>query len=135
MILPEQTTVHDFGLPQQPLMDGPSQGRFGLLCLDGTDDRLTTAKLRSYGEPYLIVMQTTLGPGRYCSARAIRRWSRICVVHATVERRGDYEWIAGLVDEHRRVTCIETLPHIGRTWLAFMEREVATVALLAEAPR
>ena len=126
----------DDAMPQQALMDAPGQGRFGLLALDHPNDRITTSGLQALGEPYAIVMQVNYGPGRFCSARAVRRWAAFCVVHATQERSEDYRFIANLVDRHGRVLVVESEPGLAHSWLAFLRRERPTIALLSEvAPR
>jgi hypothetical protein len=107
--------------PHLPIAEANHAGHFGLLCLDGTDVRMTAVALTNLGEPYLITLAANVGPGRVPCAVALRRWSFFSVLHAVAEDREDYRAIAGLVEHRRRVLLVETTRSLAHSWLAFLE--------------
>ena len=118
------------GDPHLPIVEANHAGHFGLMCLDGTDMRLTKARLTGLGAPYLIALAANVGPGRVPCAVALRRWSLFSVLHAVAEDREDYQAIAKLVEHRRRVLLVETTRSLAHIWLAFLERGPRSTGLI-----
>ena len=117
--------------PHLPLAEANLAGRFGLLCIDGLDVRITPTKLAALDQPYLVNLVTDVGPGRISCAPALRRWAKFSVLHAIAERQNDYRMIVDLVEHHQRVLLVETRASLAGSWMAFLQRGPATMGLIA----
>ena len=118
------------GVPQAVLIRATETGRFGVLANDTDEDRISPAMLASLRGDYLVVLATHNGPGRVASAVAVRRWAKFAFIHVSTPREKDYRTIAAMTERHGRMLLIETQPSLVSTWMAFLSKEIPTVALM-----
>ena len=118
------------GIAQAVLIEAVAGGRFGMLGIDGPDDRLTAATLETLGEPQLVVLAANHGPGRVRCSVILRSWAQFAVLHAIAERATDYAVVAHLTELHDRVLLVETTAPLAQTWLAFLRGGPPLMGLL-----
>lgn len=116
-------TLEMHRVPQAPLVRAVANGQFGMLGSDHPRDSFSRAKLAALPDPHVIVLAANFQPRDIACARYLLDWSRFVVIQAGDERREDYERVARMVPNYRRVLLIETLPHLAARWIRVAEHK------------